>query len=110
MAFGVTINLYGCVSLWEPVCAVYLCLYVCETQHGRSGTKVPRLDIYRSIISLSEITHQMWHGHPFSQRNKTSKIAGGEGWKQQVEGLDKVGRQYRGVFIIQGVLGTLCQL
>ena len=32
----------------------------------------------------------MWHGHPFSQRNKTSNIAGGEGWKQQIEGLDKI--------------------
>ena len=32
----------------------------------------------------------MWHGHPFSKTNKTSKIAGvGEGWKQQIEGLDK---------------------
>ena len=30
---------------------------------------------YRSIISLSEITHQIWQDHPFSQRNKTSKIA-----------------------------------
>ena len=29
----------------------------------------------------------MWHGHPFSQRNKTSKIAGGKGWKQQIEVL-----------------------
>ena len=32
----------------------------------------------------------MWHDHPFSQRNKTSKIAGGEGWKQQLEELDKI--------------------
>ena len=32
----------------------------------------------------------MWHGHPFSKTKKTSKIAGvGEGWKQQIEGLDK---------------------
>ena len=77
MTFGVTINLYGCVSLLVPEYAVYLCLYVCETQQGCSGTKVPRLNIYKSIISLSKITHQMWHGHPFSQRNKTSKIAGG---------------------------------
>ena len=45
----------------------------------------------------------MWHVHPFSQRNKTTKIAEGQGWKQQKEGLDKIlkrwGRQYRGVLI-----------
>ena len=50
----------------------------------------------------------MWHGHQFSQRNKISQIAeggggGGEGWKQQNEGLDKIlkrwGRKYSGVFI-----------
>ena len=52
----------------------------------------------------------MWHVHPFSQRNKTSKIAGREGWKQRKEVLDKIlkrwGRQYRGSSQ-QGVLGTL---
>ena len=44
----------------------------------------------------------MWHVHPFSHRNNTSKIAGGregEGWKQQKERLDKIlkrwGREYR---------------
>ena len=47
----------------------------------------------------------MWHNQPFSQRNKTSKIAVdakvGDNMK---EGLDKIlkrwDRQYRGVFII----------
>ena len=57
----------------------------------------------------------MWHNHPFSQRNKTSKIAveakvGGNG----KEGLNKIlkrwVRQYRGVFITWGVLRILCQL
>ena len=57
----------------------------------------------------------MWHDHPFSQRNKTSKIAvevkvEGDG----EEGLDKVlkryGREYRGLFITWRVLGTLSQL
>ena len=28
-----------------------------------------------------KITHQMWHDHPFSQRNKALKRAG-EGWKK----------------------------
>ena len=57
----------------------------------------------------------MWHNHPLSQRNNTSKIAvevkvGGN----RKEGLDKIlkrwDRQYRGFFITYGVLGTLCQL
>ena len=45
----------------------------------------------------------MWHIHQFGQRNKTSKIVGGEVWKQRKEGLDEIlkrlGKQYRGVFI-----------
>ena len=32
----------------------------------------------------------MWHVHPFGQRNKTLKIAGGEGWKQWKGVLDKI--------------------
>ena len=60
------------VSTWQVV-LIYIYMGVSQ---GRSGTNVPRLDIYRSII-LSEITHQIMHVHPFSQRNKTSKIAGG---------------------------------
>ena len=67
-------------------------MYVCEREQGRSGTKATRLDIYSSVISLSEITHQMWPDHPFSQRNETSKKAvevklGGNNGK---EGLDKI--------------------
>lgn len=55
-----------------------------NTQQGPSGTKVPRVDMCRSIISLSKITYNMWCDHPFSQRNKTTKRAvkvevGGEG-------------------------------
>ena len=87
MTSGVTIYLYGCVSL-----VVSECNFVCDmcvilnqsttrkryvsdlnkldallhkTKQARFGTKVPRLDIYRSIVSLSEITYQMWHNHPF---------------------------------------------
>ena len=60
------------------MCCVSFCVCVGNIQQGRSGTKVPRPDIYRSII-LSEITNQMWHflWHPFSQRNKTSKNSRG---------------------------------
>ena len=55
-----------CVSQDDLVC---ICVKQC-----RSGTKVPRLGIYRFMISLNEITYQMWNDIPFSQRNKTSKI------------------------------------
>ena len=52
---------------------------------------ITRLNIYSSTISLSEITHSMWQDHPFSQRNKASKIVvevkvGGNG----KEALDKI--------------------
>ena len=36
---------------------------------------LPRLDMFRSIISLSKIANQMWHGQPFSQRNKITERA-----------------------------------
>ena len=40
---------------------------------------IPRcLGMCRFII-LSKITHQMWLGHPFSQRNKATKRAVGVG-------------------------------
>ena len=82
------------------MCCVSLYVCVWNTYQGHSGTKVPKFDIYRSIISLSEIPHQMWHNHPFRQRNKTSKIevemkVGGN----RKDGLGKIlkrwGRQYR---------------
>ena len=57
----------------------------------------------RSIISLSKIAHQMWHDHPFSQRNKATK----KQWQRRLEArggggqyLKKEGReQYRRLFI-----------
>ena len=42
-----------------------------------SGTEIPRLEMSRSILSLSKIAHQMWCDHPFSQRNKTTERTGG---------------------------------
>ena len=129
MTCGGGIYLYGCVSLLVPVCAGYLCVYVrviksdyhqktklcvrpldvnlmtcCIKPQARSGTKVTTLDIYRSIIWLSEITHQMWLNHRLSQRNETSKIAvelkvGGNG----KERLDKIFKSW-------GRFGALCQL
>ena len=38
-----------------------------------SGPKVPRLEMFRSIISLSKIIHKISRNHPFSQRNKTTE-------------------------------------
>ena len=100
MTGGVNIRLYGCVILLALECDVCLFAYGCVISNQStskkahvsdvskldallhktyskvlSGIKVPRLDIYRSIILLSKIAHQMWYDHSFSQRNKTSKIA-----------------------------------
>ena len=77
------------------------------TRQGPSGTKVPRLDMCRSIISLSKIAHQVWRNQSFSQKNKTTEKAvrrwGGRGGRfegDRKEGLGqnlkKGGRQYRG--------------
>ena len=35
--------------------------------------------MYRSILSLSKIVYQMWHYHPFSQRNMTAEKTVGAG-------------------------------
>ena len=35
--------------------------------------------MYRSILSLSKIAHQMWCDHPFSQRNMTTEKTVGAG-------------------------------
>ena len=58
---------------------------------GLSGTKVPRLKICRSILSLSKIGYEMWHDHPLSQRNwATERTAGGGGWRGQRSGGEAV--------------------
>ena len=61
---------------------------------GLSGTKVPRLKICRSILSLSKIGYEMWHDHPLSQRNRATKRTGwGEGvggWRCQRSGGEAV--------------------
>ena len=38
-----------------------------------SCTQIPRLDMCRSILSLSKMIQQLWCNHPLSQRNKTIK-------------------------------------
>ena len=97
----VNIYLYGCVSLSAPhVLCIFVCVCVCvcmipnestkkkqhyrfrpsvnlspcclkNTQQGPSGTKLPRLNMCRSIIKSK---HQF---HPSSQKNKTAKWAVG---------------------------------
>ena len=114
-----------------PECTVCLYLYVCLvpnhiirqtsvnltpcciTQQDPSSTKVPRLDMCRSIISLSKITHQMWCNHPSSQRNKAKKSSGvrvwkrGRGWTK----FEKGGAgNMKGSFIKWREVETLCQL
>ena len=51
----------------------------------------------RSILSLSKIANQMWHDHPFSQRNRTTERAVGVG-------------NLGGIFIKYGGLAHLCPL
>ena len=118
MAVGFSIYLYGRVSLLVPECAGYLCIYVCvisnqittkkrhvsdlskldtllhKTKESRTGTKVPRLDIYRSIKPLSEITQQMWHNHPPipSKKQDIKNIIGGVGSGQ---GAGEVGQNFK---------------
>ena len=64
---------------------------------GPSGTKLPRLNICRSTILSSKTARQIWHNHPFSQRNKTTK----EQWGGvEKSGVDKIWK--RGVGNIGG--------
>ena len=52
---------------------------------------VPRLDMFRSILSLSKTAHQMWHHHPFSQRNRATETTVGIGvWRQGLIQKEKV--------------------
>ena len=94
------VHLYRCVSLLAPECAVCLCLYICVVpnhilrqtsvnltrccikQQVPSSTKVSGLDMCRSIVPLSKITHQMWRDHPLSQRNKGKKSSWVGVWKR----------------------------
>ena len=51
--------------------------------HCAAGTKVKRSNKFRSLISLSKISHtQIWHGDTFSQRNKSTKKA--RGWVDKI--------------------------
>ena len=66
------LSVFVCVisTVFELDCmcqsSVNLMLYCKNTLQGPSGTKEPRLDMYRSILSLSKIAYQMQCDHPFS--------------------------------------------
>ena len=55
-----------------------------SAQRGPSGTKVPRLYMCRSVISISKTTPKMLCDHPFSQRNKATKRT--VGWSLKARG------------------------
>ena len=101
---GGNIYLCGCVSLLAPKCAVCVCVFVCVWYQIRVPVKkhimcqtavnfmpccikhievllVPRPDMCKSILLLSKIVHQMWHDHPFSQRNRATERTVGWGLK-----------------------------
>ena len=62
---------------------------LCCIKHksGSFGTKVSRLNMCRSKLSLRKIAHQMWCDHPFSQRSRSTGKTVGVG----VEGDRKLG-------------------
>ena len=74
-------------SLVLPVCHVCVCLWVISSQIASknhvicfkkhtASTKVPSFYKFRSIISLTKITHSLWRNHTLSQRKMASKRAG----------------------------------
>ena len=91
IAGDVNIFLYGCVSLMPLECCVFVCVWYqitvpaknqtsvnlmpCYIKNTSSppGIKVPRLDMCRSIVSLSKIAHQIWRDNPSSQRIRQQK-------------------------------------
>ena len=50
-----------------------------KTHQCPYGGKVQRLNMCRSILSLSKIAHYMWCDHPFNQRNRTTERTVGVG-------------------------------
>ena len=109
-----------CVSVyWTPCVLMCVCLCVRsnqstsknhvinillhEMQQGAVGTKVPRLNKFKSIISLSIITYWMWHDPTFSQRNKATKK-----WERgRTKSQKRWCMQYRALHKIRGVRNLL---
>ena len=105
---------YVFVCIWYQIkvplknrimCQTSINLMPCCIEHTHlspSCTNVLKLDMCRSIMSLSKLAHQIWWGQPFSQRNNTTERAVGvgiggdmEGWRGGVgwKNLKKRGRQ-----------------
>ena len=51
-----------------------------NTYQGPSATKVPRVGICRTILSLRKLAHEMWHDNPFNERNKATERTVGVGF------------------------------
>ena len=64
----------------KHMCQTSVNLMPCCIKHTQSpfGTKVPRLEVCRSIILLSKIAHQMWRDYPHSQRKSSGDGLGGD--------------------------------
>ena len=61
------------------MCQTLVNLILTWSSQGPSGTKVPRLAMCRSILSLGKTAHQMWCDHSFSQKIMTTERATGLG-------------------------------
>ena len=126
------IFLYGCISLLTPECLV--CVFVCpwyqirvpakshmcktsvkDTLLRKTHVKVLRLDMCRSMMSVTKIAYQLWNDHPFSQRNKTTEGAAWVGagdvkiWKWGGGGVGNIGGRLH-MKLGEGWLGPLWQL
>ena len=104
------------------MCCVFLCVIsnqsTSKKTKGPSDTKVPRLEMCISIISLSKIAHQMWRDHPIQPKKQDNRKSSGGGdctlqgrWGVGQNLKKEEGGQYRdgGLHKKRG-LGPLCQL
>ena len=101
----ISVSVYWPLSILCVLVCVCVCVYVISNQstskrpHYMSDFSKPDALLdkthikvllkalsYQGLTSVdpSKIAHQMWHDHPFCQRNKTTEIACGcEGWRWQ---------------------------
>ena len=111
---------FACVCVCVCVCmCVYVCLWyqirvpaknhiICQTSAAVMPCFIKHtarslwyygnmVNIGRSILQLSKRIYRMWHDHPFSQRNKTTKRAVGvRGWRLEVGGWRQWGSREEG--------------
>ena len=61
--------------------------YCNKKQECATSAKIPTLNMFKPIISLSKITYQMWHDDTLSQGSKEQKEQGrGGGWTKFEKG------------------------